>query len=130
MSGIKCAALSLKRAHDVHGRDGFSSGVLSVNDGVVKDVFEIRPEDIAYFVVYETRDALNTTAARETANGGLGDALNVVAKNLSVAFWDDSLSECFSLFSLSRHDDVLLPGSSCSGGNAFIFSPQVYGLQI
>lgn len=35
--------------------------------------------------IHTGRDTLDTTSASETSDGGLGDTLDVVAKNLSVA---------------------------------------------
>jgi len=42
-------------------------------------------EHAAGLLVNEARNALDTAAAREAANGGLGDALDVVPKDLAVA---------------------------------------------
>ena len=44
------------------------------------------------------RDTLNAAAAGETADGGLGDALDVVAEDLAVAF-GAAFAEAFAAFS-------------------------------
>jgi hypothetical protein len=59
--------------------------VLGVGHGVADDVLEEHLEDTAGLLVDEAGDALDTTTAREAADGGLGDALDVVAKDLAVA---------------------------------------------
>ena len=43
------------------------------------------------------RDTLDTTTTRETTDSWLGDALNVVSKNLAMAF-SSTLSKTFSSF--------------------------------
>lgn len=42
-------------------------------------------ENTPGLLVDETRDTLDTATTSEAANGGLGDALDVIAKNLAVA---------------------------------------------
>lgn len=47
-------------------------------------VLEEDLEDTAGLLVDETGDTLDTTTAGETADSGLGDALDVITKNLAV----------------------------------------------
>ena len=47
---------------------------------VTDDVLEEDLENAAGLLVYEARDALDSSTTRETADRGLGDALNVVTK--------------------------------------------------
>ena len=79
---VEGAALALERVDDVHGGDGLAARVLGVGHGIADDVLEEHLEDTAGLLVDEAGDALDTTAAREAADGGLGDALDVVAKDL------------------------------------------------
>ena len=58
--------------------------MLRVGDGVADDVLEEDLEHAAGLLVDEARDALDAAAAREAADGGLGDALDVVPKDLAV----------------------------------------------
>ncbi len=51
---------------------------------------------------YQAGDALDTTTASEAADGGLSDALDVVAKNLAVAL-GAALAEPLASFTASRH---------------------------
>ena len=60
-----------------------------------------RTEDEVRFVD-ETGDTLDTTTTSETADSGLGDTLDVVAKDLTVTL-GASLSETFASFSSSGH---------------------------
>ena len=100
---VEGAALALERVDDVHGGDGLAAGVLGVGHGVTDDVLEEDLEDTAGLLVDEAADALDTTTAREAADGGLGDALDVVAKDLAVAL-GAALSESLASLSTSRHD--------------------------
>ena len=47
------------------------------------------------------RNTLDTTTTRETTDGGLGDALNVVAENLAVTL-GAAFAEAFATFSAWR----------------------------
>ena len=92
-SGVGCltteavqrAALALEGVHDVEGRDRLAAGVLGVGDGVTDDVLKEDLEHTAGLLVDEAGDALHTTTAREAADSGLGDALDVVTEDLAVA---------------------------------------------
>ena len=76
--------------------------MLGVGHGVTDDVLEEDLEDTAGLLVDEAADALDTTTAREAADGGLGDTLDVVAKDLAVAL-GAALSESLASLSTSRH---------------------------
>ena len=47
-----------------------------------------------------------TPPRREAADGGLGDALDVVPEDLAVAL-RAALAEAFATFAASRHDEVM-----------------------
>ncbi|EJK54771.1 hypothetical protein THAOC_25570 [Thalassiosira oceanica] len=104
---VEGLSLSLQGVDDVHGSDGLAAGVLGVGDGVTDDVLEEDLEDAAGLLVDETGDTLDTATTGETADGGLGDALDVVAKDLAVAL-GAALSESLASLSSSRHDDELI----------------------
>ena len=103
---VQGAALALERVDDVHGGDRLSAGVLRVGDGVADDVLEEDLEHAAGLLVDEARDALDAAAAREAADGGLGDALDVVSQHLPVTL-SASLSQSLSSFATSGHVAVL-----------------------
>ncbi|KAF8376109.1 hypothetical protein PRIPAC_82538, partial [Pristionchus pacificus] len=100
---VEGAALALESVDDVHGGDSLSLGVLAVGDGVTNHVLKEHLEDTTGLLIDESRDTLDSTTAGETANSGLGDALDVVAKNLAMAL-GSSLSESLASLSTSGHD--------------------------
>ncbi|KAF8922001.1 hypothetical protein CPB85DRAFT_1265441, partial [Mucidula mucida] len=77
--------------------------MLSVGDRVANNILQEDLEDTTSLFVDKARDTLYTTTTGETPNSGFGDALNVVAKNLPVAF-STTLSETLATFAASRHD--------------------------
>jgi hypothetical protein len=91
-------SLTLEGVDDIHCSDCLSSCVLSVGDGVTDNVLEEDLEDTAGLFVDETRDTLDTTTTSETADGGLGDTLDVITKDLAMTL-GSSLSESFSSLS-------------------------------
>jgi hypothetical protein len=100
---VEGAALSLEGVHDVEGRDGLAAGVLGVGDGVTDDVLEEDLEHTAGLLVDEARDTLDTASAGQTADGGLGNALDVVAQDLAVTL-SAALAEALAALAASRHD--------------------------
>lgn len=114
---VQGAALSLQGVDNVQRCDGLALGVLSVGDGITDDALEEGLEDGAGLLVdhyrrawlagcHETRlarhgigltgrDTLDTTTTGETSDGGLGDTLDVVTKNLAVTL-GTSLSEALA----------------------------------
>ena len=101
---VQGATLALECVYNIKGGDGLSAGVLSVGDGVSDDVLKEDLKNTAGLLVDKTRDALDTTSACETADSGLGDALDVVSQHLAVAL-GTTLTESLSSFSSSRHID-------------------------
>jgi hypothetical protein len=99
---VQGAALTLEGVDDVHGGHGLSAGVLGVGHGVADDVLKEHLEDTSGLLVDEAGDALDTSSACKTADGGLGDALDVVTENLAVTL-GAALAESLSSFSSSRH---------------------------
>ena len=76
--------------------------MLRVGDGVADDVLEEDLEHAAGLLVDEARDALDAAAAREAADGGLGDALDVITKYLAMTL-GASLAESLASFTTSSH---------------------------
>ena len=81
---VQGASLPFQRIDDVHGGDGLPLGVLGVSDGIADDVLQKHFKNTASLFVDETRDALHATTTSQTADSGLRNALDVVAKNLAV----------------------------------------------
>jgi hypothetical protein len=72
---VQGAALALERVHHVQGGDGLAAGVLGVGDRVTDDVLQEHLQHAARLLIDEAADTLDTAAAGETPDGGLGDAL-------------------------------------------------------
>jgi hypothetical protein len=98
---VQSPSLALECVHNVHGGNGLAASVLGVGHGVTDDVLEEHLEHSAGLLVDEAGDALDTTTACETADGGLGDALDVVPEDLTVAL-GASLAESLSSLSATR----------------------------
>ena len=103
---VERAALALERVDDVHGGDGLAARVLGVGDGVTDDGLEEALENSAGLLVDESGDSLDSSAAGETADGRLGDSLDVVAKDFAVAL-GSSLAESLSSFTSSGHGELV-----------------------
>ena len=115
---VEGSSLAFQGIDDVHGSDGLSLGVLAVGDGVTDDVLEEDLEDswkeclendyrsrqlTSGFFVDQSRNTLDTTTTGETADSWLGDSLDVITKNLTMAL-GTSFSEALTSLSTSRHD--------------------------
>ena len=103
---VQGAALTLQSVDDIHGGDSLAACVLSVGDGVTDHVLKKDLQDTAGLFVDESRNALDTTTAGKTADGRLGDALDVVTKDLAVTL-GAAFSESLSSFSTSRHIELV-----------------------
>ena len=71
----------------------------------VYDATHVLKEDLENttgLLVDETRDTLDTATAGKTTDGGLGDTLDVVTKNLAMTL-STTLAKTLSAFSTSRH---------------------------
>lgn len=94
--------MPLEGVDDVHGGDGLPLGVLGVGDGITDDILEEHLQDTAGLLVDESGDTLDTTSACQTADGGLGDTLDVITQHLPVTL-GATLSESLSSFTTARH---------------------------
>ena len=82
---VEGSALSLQSVDDVHGGDSLALCVLGVGDGIADDVLQEDLQHTAGLLVDESGDTLDTSTSGETANGRLGDALDVVTEHLTMA---------------------------------------------
>ena len=92
---VEGSSLAFQGVHDIECGDGLSLGMLGVGDGITDDVFQENLEDTTGFFVDQAGDTLDTTSASQSSDGGLGDSLDVITKNLSVtlgASFSQSLS--------------------------------------
>jgi len=99
---VEGASLPLEGVDDVHGGDGLPLGVLGVGDGVADHVLKEHLEHAAGLLVDEARDTLHSSAASQTTDGRLGDALDVVAQHFAVTL-GAALAESLASLSTSGH---------------------------
>ena len=81
---VECAALALESIDDIHGRHSLPTSVLGVSDRITNDVIKESLENTTGLIIDNTADTLHTTTTSETADCGLGDALNGVTKELAM----------------------------------------------
>ena len=103
---IEGAALAFQGIDHIHGSDGLPLGVFSIGDSVTDDILKEDLEDATGLLIDETRDTLDTATAGKTADGGLGDTLDVITQDFAMTF-GASLSEALSSFAASRHCDFV-----------------------
>ena len=99
---VQSTSLALQRVDDVHGGDGLALGVLAVGDSVTDDVLKEELQHTPDLFVDEARDTLHSTSASQTADGGFGDALDVVTQNLAMTL-GATFAETFASLATSRH---------------------------
>ena len=99
---VQGASLPLESVDHIHGGDGLPLGVFGVGDSVPDDILQENLQNSTGLLVDEARDTLDTATARQTADGGLGDALDVVPEDLPVAL-GASLSESLASLAASSH---------------------------
>ena len=90
--------------------------MLGVGDGVTDYVLKEGLEDAAGLLVDEAGDSLDSATAGQSSDGWLGDALDVVTKDLPVTL-GASLSEALASFATSRHDATVPTRTKCSQKN-------------
>src|SRR3990167_1147680 len=79
---VEHAAALLEGRHDGAGRHRALLRVLGVRGRARHDLLHEALEDPANFLINQTRQPLDTLAAREAANGALGDASDIVLEDL------------------------------------------------
>ena len=104
---VEGLSLTLKGIDNIHGSDSLTTSMLGVGDRVTDNVLKEDLEDTTGLLVDEARDTLDTTTACQTADGGLGDALDVVTQDLAMTL-GASLSQSLASFAATSHDAVLL----------------------
>ena len=102
---VQSASLPLEGIDNIHGGDSLPLGVFGVGDGIPDDVLEEHLQHATGLLVDEAGDTLHTTTTRQTPDGGLGDALDVIPQHLTVPL-GASLSQPLASFAASSHDEV------------------------
>jgi len=81
---VEGTSLPLEGIDNVHSGDGLPLGVFGVGDGIPDDVLKEDLEDSTSLLVDESRDTFDSTTTRQTPDGGLSDALDVISQHLTV----------------------------------------------
>ena len=81
---IKGTSLSLQSVDHVHGGDGLPLGVFCVCDSISDHILKEHLEDSTGLLIDEAGDPLDSSTSRQTTDGGLGDALDVVSQHLTM----------------------------------------------
>ncbi len=102
---IESAALALEGIDNVQRGHRLALGMLGVGDGIADHVLQEDLEHTAGLLIDQARDTLDTATASQTADGGLGDALDVVTKNLAMAL-GSTLAQTLASFATTRHSDA------------------------
>lgn len=95
--------------------------MLGVGDSITDDGLQEGLEHAAGLLVDHGGDTLDTATAGETADGGLGDSLDVVAQDLAVALGAafaeafSALAACFWLLVVFGKVLGLICGYKCGG---------------
>jgi hypothetical protein len=76
---VQSASLSLKSIDNIQSGDSLASGVFSVGDGVLDNRLQEGLKNASGLLVDEGRDSLDTTSSCQSANGWLGDTLDVIS---------------------------------------------------
>lgn len=118
---VQGASLPLEGIDNIHGGDGLPLGVLGVGDSIPDDVLKEHLQDTPGLLVDEARDTLDTTAARQTPDGRLGDALDVVPEHLPVTL-GATLAESLASLSASSHLEVLVQTNGVGGQGLSLYS--------
>jgi hypothetical protein len=95
---VQSLSLALQGVDNVHCCDSLSAGMLGVSDRITDDILQEDLEDTSSLFVDQSGDTLYTTTTSETTDGGLGDTLDVITKDLAMTL-GSSLSKSFSSFS-------------------------------
>ena len=104
--------MTLEGGEDVHGSEGLTEGMRSVGDRVSDDVLKKDLEDTTSLFVDQTGDTLDTTTTSETTDGGLGDTLDVITKDLAMTL-GTSLSEALATFAAYMEVELAMLWSIC-----------------
>jgi hypothetical protein len=81
---VQGSPLPLESVDHVEGGDGLAAGVLGVGDCITDDILQKHLEHPTGLLIDQARDTLDSSTASQSADGRLGDALDVVSQDLPV----------------------------------------------
>ena len=118
---VEGTSLPLEGIDNIHSGDSLPLGVFGVGDGITDDVLKEDLEDTTGLLVDQARDTLDTSTSRQTADGGLGDTLNVITQYFAMTL-GASFAESFSSFSSSSHVELVYDTDGDSFGKCVLYS--------
>ena len=118
---VEGTSLPLEGIDDIHSGDSLPLGVFGIGDGITDDVLKEDLEDTTGLLVDQARDTLDTSTSRQTADGGLGDTLNVITQYFAMTL-SASLAESFSSFTTSSHVELVYDTDEDSLGKYVLYS--------
>ena len=101
---VKGTTLPLESIDNIHGGDRLPLGMFGVGDCIPDNIFKENLQDTTCLFIDEARDTLHTSTTGQSADGWLGDALDVVTKNFTMAL-GSSFTKTFSSFAATSHDE-------------------------
>ena len=113
--------MPLEGIDDIHSGDSLPLGVFGVGDGITDDVLKEDLEDTTGLLIDQARDTLDTSTSRQTADGGLGDTLNVITQYFAMTL-SASLAKSFSSFTTSGHVDLVYDTDEDRLGKRVLYS--------
>ena len=118
---VEGTSLPLEGIDDIHSGDSLPLGVFGIGDGITDDVLKEDLEDTTGLFVDQARDTLDTSTSRQTADGGLGDSLDVITQYFAMTL-GASFAESFSSFSSSSHVELVYDTDEDSLGKRILYS--------
>ncbi len=97
---VQSATLALESVNNIHSSNSLPARMLCIRHSIADHVLEEDLEHRSRLLIDEAGDTLHTATTSETADSGLGDALDVVAQHLPVTL-GAALAEPFAPFSSS-----------------------------
>ena len=104
---IEGTALAFESIDYIHCCYCLPLGMFRVRHRVSDDVLQEHLENASGLLVDESRDALHTTSASQSANCRFGNSLDVITEDLAMPFCT-SFSESLSSFASSSHCCMML----------------------
>jgi len=99
--------LALEGIDNIHGSDSLPLGMFSVGDSITDDILKEDLEDSTGLLIDEARDTLDTSTSGQSADGRLGDTLDVITQHFAMTL-GASFAESFASFTTTSHFGMLL----------------------
>ena len=81
---VEGTTLTLQSIDDIHGSDSLPLGMFGIGDSITDDIFQENFEDTSGFFIDQSRDTFDTTTTSQSANGGFGNTLDIIAQDFAM----------------------------------------------